>query len=464
MHLHFSGAAREVTGSSHLLQVNGRTILLDCGLYQGRRFEVREKNRTLPYAADRIDAVVLSHAHIDHAGRLPFLVKEGFRGPIHSTAATRDLCEVMLADSAHIQIKDADFLARRKREFVEPLYQLGDVSDALTQFQPHRYHERFEVVPGVTARFVDAGHILGSASVELEWEEGGAVRRLGFSGDIGRAGLPIIRDPEPLERLDWVIMESTYGDRDHESVAGARDDLARIVTATAQRGGRVLIPAFAVGRTQELLYDLHALARAGRIPRIPIVIDSPLAHEATQVFRENVREFDTSEPLVKRLNGNEESLFDFDLVQFTPDVEDSKAMMQRRGPMIIIAASGMVEAGRILHHLAHSAGDSRNTVLIVGFQAEHTLGRRIVERRPIIKVFGEEIELRAQVAVINGYSAHADRMELQRWLDTVRETSPRLQDVFLVHGEPAAQDALSAQFAARGYTVQVPRPGMDVTR
>lgn len=464
MRLHFSGAAREVTGSSHLLQVNGRTILLDCGLYQGRRFEVREKNRRLPYAADRIDAVVLSHAHIDHAGRLPYLVKEGFGGPIHCTSATRDLCEVMLADSAHIQEKDADFLARRKREFIEPLYALADVSDALTQFRPHRYHDPFEVVPGVTARFVDAGHILGSASVELEWEEGGTTRRLGFSGDVGRAGLPIIRDPEPLERLDWVIMESTYGDRDHESVAGARDELARIVTDTAQRGGRVLIPAFAVGRTQELLYDLHALARAGRIPRIPIVIDSPLAHEATQVFRENVREFDTSEPLIKHLNGNGGSVFDFDLVQFTPDVEDSKAMMHRRGPMIVIAASGMVESGRILHHLAHSAADPRSTILIVGFQAEHTLGRRIVERRPILKVFGEDVELHAQVAVLNGYSAHADRMELQRWLDTARETSPQLQDVFLVHGEPAAQDALAAQLAARGYTVQAPRPGQDVTR
>jgi metallo-beta-lactamase family protein len=446
------------------VHVNGRTILLDCGLFQGRRFEVQGKNRTLPYAADRIDAVVLSHAHIDHAGRLPFLVKEGFRGPIHSTVATRDLCEVMLADSAHIQEKDADFLARRKREYVEPLYALGDVSDALMQFRPHRYHDHFEVVPGVTARFVDAGHILGSASVELEWEEDGQVRRLGFSGDIGRHGLPIIRDPQPLERLDWVIMESTYGNRDHETIAGARDDLARIVTATAQRGGRVLIPAFAVGRTQEILYDLHALARAGRIPRIPIVIDSPLANEATQVFRENSQEFDTSEQLVRHTNGNGESLFDFDLVQFTPDVEDSKAMMRRSGPMIVIAASGMVESGRILHHLAHSAADPRTTILIVGFQAEHTLGRRIVERRPVLKVFGEEVELRAQVAVINGYSAHADRMELQRWLDTVRETSPRLADVFLVHGEPAAQDALSAQLSARGYTVQVPRPGTDVTR
>lgn len=464
MRLHFSGAAREVTGSSHLLQVNGRTILLDCGLYQGRRHEVQAKNRTLPYAADRIDAVVLSHAHIDHAGRLPFLVKEGFAGPIHSTVATRDLCEVMLADSAHIQEKDADFLARRKREFVEPLYALADVSDALTQFRPHRYHDRFEVVPGVTARYVDAGHILGSASVELEWEEGGRVRRLGFSGDIGRAGLPIIRDPEPLERLDWVIMESTYGDRDHDSIAGARDDLARIVTATAQRGGRVLIPAFAVGRTQELLYDLHALARAGRIPRIPIVIDSPLANEATQVFRENSQEFDTSEQLVRHTNGNGGSLFDFDLVQFTPDVEDSKAMMRRSGPMIVIAASGMAESGRILHHLAYSASDPRTTILVVGFMAEHTLGRRIVERRPMLKVFGEEVELRAQVAVLNGYSAHADRMELQRWLDTTRETSPHLEDVFLVHGEPAAQDALCSQLAERGYAVQAPRPGTDVTR
>jgi metallo-beta-lactamase family protein len=462
--LRFVGAAREVTGSAHLVHVNGRTILLDCGLFQGRRFEVQRKNRELPFAPGRIDAVVLSHAHIDHAGRLPLLVKEGYRGPIHSTVATRDLCEVMLADSAHIQEKDVEFLARRKKEYVEPLYTLADVSASLTQFRPHRYHDRFEVAPGVSGRFVNAGHILGSASVELEWEEGGRTRRLGFSGDVGRVGLPIIRDPEPLERLDWLIMESTYGNRDHESVASARDDLARIVTATAARGGRVLIPAFAVGRTQEILYDLHALARANRIPRIPIVIDSPLANEATDVFRENTADFDTSEPLVRQVNGKGGSLFDFDLVQFTPDVEDSKAMMRRAGPMIVIAASGMAESGRILHHLAHSAGDPRSTILIVGFQAEHTLGRRIVERRPVLKVYGEPVELHAKVAVLNGYSAHADRMELQHWLDATRETSPALQDVFLVHGEPEAQDALAAQFAERGYTVQAPQPGTDVER
>lgn len=464
MRLHFTGAAREVTGSSHLVQVKGRTILLDCGLYQGRRHEVGQKNRRLPHAAERIDAVVLSHAHIDHAGRLPYLVKEGFRGPIHSTVATRDLCEVMLADSAHIQEKDAEFLARRRKEVADPLYTMRDVSTALAQFAPHRYHERFEVVPGVTAEFVNAGHILGSASVVLEWEEDGHVRRLGFSGDIGRHGLPIIRDPEPLERLDWVIMESTYGDRDHESVAGARDDLARIVSKTAARGGRVLIPAFAVGRTQEILYDLHGLARAGRIPRIPIIIDSPLADKATEVFRRNTGDFDSTESLVRRTKADGDSLFDFDLVEFTPDVEDSKAAMRRSGPMIVIAASGMVESGRILHHLANSAPDPRSTVLIVGYQAEHTLGRRIVERRPIIKVYGEEVALNAQVAVINGYSAHADRMELQRWVDSVRESSPNLQDVFLVHGEPAAQDAFAAQLRDRGYHAEVPTAGSNVTR
>lgn len=464
MRLQFVGAAHEVTGSAHLVHVLGRTILLDCGLFQGRRRDTTEKNRQLPYATDRIDAVVLSHAHIDHAGRLPFLVKQGYRGPIHATPATRDLCEVMLADSAHIQEKDAEYLARTRGERVEPLYALADVSDTLTQMRPHRYHDHFEVVPGVTGRFVDAGHILGSASVELEWEEDGQQRRLGFSGDIGRDGLPIIRDPEPLERLDWVLMESTYGNRDHASVAGARDALARIVSETAGRGGRILIPAFAVGRTQELIYDLHALARAGRIPRIPIVIDSPLAHEATHVFRENTEIFDRSEPLVRFAKGSGSALFDFDLVEFTPGVDDSKAMMRRSGPMIVIAASGMVESGRILHHLKHSAGDPRSTVLIVGFQAEHTLGRRIVERQPTIKVFGDVMPLRASVEVLEGYSAHADRMDLQRWLDDLRATSPALADVFLVHGERAAQEALATQLTARGYHVTAPAPGTDVTR
>jgi metallo-beta-lactamase family protein len=464
MRLTFQGAAREVTGSAHVVRVKDRTILLDCGLFQGRRAEVSAKNRRLPVPVEELDAVVLSHAHIDHAGRLPFLVKQGFRGDIHATAATRDLCEVMLADSAFIQEKDADFLARHRKSAEEPLYTIRDVSSTLNLMQPQRYHDRFEVVPGVWARFTDAGHILGSASVALEWEEGGQRRRLGFSGDIGRSGLPIIRDPQPLEDLDWVLLESTYGNRDHTSVEGAREQLAKVVRDTVARGGRVLIPAFAVGRTQELLYDLHQLVHQGKIPAVPVVIDSPLATKATEVFRENTTIFDDRESMVRSHNGDRAALFDFELVQFTPEVEDSKAMMRKSGPMIVIAASGMAESGRILHHLAHSASDPRTTILIVGFQAEHTLGRRIVERRPVIKVYGEEVPLRAQVEVLTGYSAHADRRELRAWLDAVRATSPRLADVFLVHGEREAQDAFAADLTAAGYRTTAPEPGTHVSR
>jgi metallo-beta-lactamase family protein len=464
MEITFAGAAREVTGSCHIVRVGGRTILLDCGLFQGRRREVEQKNRALPLPVEEIDAIVLSHAHIDHAGRLPFLVGSGYRGPIHATAATRDLCEVMLADSAHIQEKDAEFLTRRGKETVEPLYSLRDVSSTLTQMRVHPYGDRFEVAPGISARFSDAGHILGSASVRLEWQDGAAARRLAFSGDIGRSGLAIIRDPEPPKQVDWMVMESTYGNRDHESVDGARDELARVVRETAARGGRILVPAFAVGRTQELVYGLHELAQAGQVPRIPIFVDSPLANEATEVFRENTREFDESESMVARHRGRLHEIFASDLVHFTPSVEESKAINRVSGPAVVIAASGMCEAGRILHHLAHGAGDPRNTILIVGFQAEHTLGRRIVERRPVIKVFGEDMPLRARVEVINGYSAHADRTELQAWLDETRASSPALRDVFLVHGEREAQDAFAARLTERGYAVQCPEPHARVTR
>jgi metallo-beta-lactamase family protein len=459
MRIQFVGAAREVTGSAHLVHVNDRTILLDCGLFQGRRSEVGEKNRRVPHPVDRIDAVVLSHAHIDHAGRLPFLVKEGFRGGIHATTATRDLCEVMLADSAHIQEKDAEFLTRQRKSAAEPLYTIGDVSKTITQMRPHRYRDRFEVVPGVHATFSDAGHILGSASITLEWDESGTTRRLGFSGDIGRSGLPIIRDPEPVTGVDWLLMESTYGNRDHTSVEGAREDLARVVRETVARGGRVLIPAFAVGRTQELLYDLHQLTLEGKIPRVPVVIDSPLANKATEVFRDNTRDFDQSEPMVRENRADLAGLFDFEQLRFTPNVEDSKATMREHGPMIVIAASGMVESGRILHHLVHSAGDPRTTILIVGFQAEHTLGRRIVERQETIKVFGDQIPLRAQVEVLSGYSAHADRTELRAWLDAVRADSPRLRNVLLVHGEREAQDALIADLGTHGVAATAPEAG-----
>jgi metallo-beta-lactamase family protein len=463
MQIEFAGAAREVTGSCHILRISGQTVLLDCGMFQGRRSETRDKNARLPCPVDEIDAIVLSHAHIDHAGRLPFLTRHGYRGPIHCTAATRDLCAVMLADSAHIQEKDAEFLARRKQEVIEPLYGMRDATTATELMVGQPYDHWFDVVPGVRALFTDAGHILGSASVVLECTEGGAMKRIVFSGDVGRNGLPIIRDPHPpAGGADIVLLESTYGNRDHTSVEGAREQLARVITETAARGGKILVPAFSVGRTQELVYDLHLLARAGAIPEIPIYVDSPLAIDTTTVFAMHPEIFDQTEDLVQKVK----ELFAFTQVHYTRDATESKALNAQHGPMVIIAASGMAEAGRILHHLAHNAADPRTTILIVGFQAEHTLGRRIVERAPMIRVFGDEIPLRARVEVLSGYSAHGDRTELQRWLDTVRAGNPggAAPPVYLVHGEPDAQDAFAGQLRAAGYpSVSMPAPHTTIT-
>jgi metallo-beta-lactamase family protein len=451
----FAGAAREVTGSCHLVRVNGQQIALDCGLFQGHRAEAEASNRRLPVPASEITAVVLSHAHIDHAGRLPLLVREGFRGTIFCTGATRDLCAYMLMDAAHIQKKDAEFLARRGKAHAEPLYEAHDVAGVLEQMVGVPYHRPIEVAKGVRCTFLDAGHILGSASIVLHCSDQGADRTLVFSGDIGRAGLPIIRDPEFPAGADAVIMESTYGARDHATIEDARGVLGQIIRDTAAKGGRVLIPAFALGRTQELLYDLHALARGGQIPRIPVFIDSPLAIDVTSVFELNPDCFDQREDLIETV----QRLFRFDLLRYTRDVSESKALNELRGPMVIIAASGMAESGRILHHLAHGADDARNTILIVGFQAEHTLGRRIVERRPTIRVFGDEVPLRARVEVLNGYSAHADRRELEQWITRVRTQSPALGRVCLVHGEPAAQDAFAATLRGQGFDIEIPARG-----
>ncbi|MEO5567645.1 MAG: MBL fold metallo-hydrolase [Gemmatimonadaceae bacterium] len=362
----------------------------------------------------------------------------------------------MLADSARIQENDYAFMMRKKRTAAPPLYEVKDAAavEELVVRQP--YGDWFEVLPGIRARFTDAGHILGSGSVVVEATENGKKSTLIFSGDVGRWGLPIIRDPAPPgDAADAVILESTYGNRDHESVAGAQAHLARVVRETAAKGGRVLIPAFAVGRAQEVIYDLHRMVRAGEIQRIPIIIDSPLATAATAVFEHNVDLFDQTEAPVREV----EKLFRFDLLSFTNNTAESKALNERVGPMVIIAGSGMCEGGRILHHLLHGASNPRNTILIVGFQAEHTLGRRIVERQPVLKVYGQEVELRANVEVLNGYSAHADRTELATWLGAVRQSSPALKHVYLVHGEPVAQDALASQLARDGHKVMSPEPG-----
>jgi metallo-beta-lactamase family protein len=321
------------------------------------------------------------------------------------------------------------------------------------------YGKSFDPVPGVRVSYVDAGHILGSASVIIDCSENGVSRRLIFSADVGRYGLPIIRDPQPPAGGEIVLLESTYGDRDHQPVEDMRNRLGEIVSATAARGGRVMIPAFAVGRTQEIIYDLHILAREKRIPAIPIYVDSPLAIDTTAVFELHPELFDQTEDFVRQVT----ELFRFDLVHYTRDVSESKALNSQNGPMIIIAASGMAETGRIVHHLANGVSDPRNTVLVVGFMAEHTLGRRIVEKRPMLNILGEEQPLRAEVVVLNGYSAHADRTELGRWLGDVRKTSPSLRDVYLVHGEPPAQDALRERLTSDGYRVHAPEPRTRIT-
>jgi metallo-beta-lactamase family protein len=456
VHVTFSGAAREVTGSCHLVTVGEHTVMLDCGMYQGHREASRAKNAKLPFPPERLSAIVLSHAHIDHAGRLPYLTRNGFNGTIWTTAATRDLCAIMLADSAHIQEKDAEYMRRHGKGVVEPLYEQSDIAPLMQQMIGEPYGRTFPVAPGVRATFVDAGHILGSASVILECTEAGSTRRLIFAGDVGRWGQPIIRDPQPpTGGANLIIMESTYGDRDHPPIEDMRHRLAAIVRETAAKGGRILIPAFALGRTQELVYDLHALAHAGQIPSIPIYIDSPLAVDATSVFGMHPEVFDRTEALVQRV----QDLFRFELVHYTRDVADSKALNGQRGPMIIISPSGMAEVGRILHHLSNGASDPRNSILIVGFQAEHTLGRRIVERRSSIRIFGEDIPLRARVEVLNGYSAHADRSELTRWLDMV--CVARKVPTFLVHGEPPAQEALAARLRDKGYEIHMPASGAE---
>jgi metallo-beta-lactamase family protein len=428
-------------------------------MFQGHRAEADQKNRELPAPVDGITALVLSHAHIDHAGRIPFLVRHGFAGPIYCTPATRDLSAYMLMDSANIQVKDAEHLARRGKTYVEPLYEPRDVARTMELMIGVPYGREFTVTPDIRAAFVDAGHILGSASVVLDCREDGAKRRLIFSGDIGRWGLPIIRDPVIPGGAHTVIMESTYGNRSHPPPEDARARLATVISETAARGGKVMIPAFAVGRTQELLYDLHGLFRDGLIPRIPIFIDSPLASDVTAVFEMHPDCFDTGEDLVNRV----ERLFRFELVKYTRTVDESKALNALRTPHVVIAASGMAESGRILHHLAHGAPDPRNTILIVGFQAEHTLGRRIVERQPTIRVFGDEIPLRASVEVLNGYSAHGDRSELLRWIEGVRAKSADLQDVYLVHGEPESQEVFGNELRIRGMRVNAPARNSTVS-
>jgi metallo-beta-lactamase family protein len=445
MKLTFHGAAQTVTGSQHLLEVNGLRVLLDCGLYQGKRAIANQRNRNLPFDPTQIDVMVLSHAHIDHAGNIPSLVKKGFQGDILCTNATRDLCVAMLQDSGHIQEKDAEFFNRKIRKKgdaeIEPLYTQADAVAALPSLQGLAYGRPRMIAPDIQLELLDAGHILGSAVVCLTLQDRALGRevRLVFSGDLGQKGLPIIRDPQTVAHADILIMESTYGDRLHPATQESEDALAEVVNRTVRRGGALIVPAFAVGRTQQLVYLLQRLVAAGRIPKLPIFVDSPLATDATEVFRRHPEVYD-DEVRAYMSQYEDDDPFGFGNLTYTRKAEDSKALNTRSDSFMVISASGMAEAGRILHHLRNRLGDARNTVLITGWQAPETLGRRLLEGHPKVRIFGEEQVVKAEIIKLNGLSGHGDADDLVEWASALQNPPPY---TFLVHGEPAPAKALA---------------------
>ncbi|NMC81093.1 MAG: MBL fold metallo-hydrolase [Chloroflexi bacterium] len=431
MLIHFNGAAQTVTGSQHLLEINGKQLLLECGLFQCSRQESYRRNLTFRFDPHAIDAVILSHAHIDHSGNLPNLIKNGYSGPIYTNPATARLADIMLRDSAHVQESDVEYVNRKRMRRgeppIEPLYTQADAERVVDQFVKVEYNQAFEPVPGVNAHLVDAGHILGSASVVLDIQENHRSYRLWFSGDIGRRFLPLLKDPTMPEAADYLIMECTYGDKSHDDPQLAYDELRETVQRTVKRGGKVIIPAFAVGRTQELVFELNEMMTTGQIPSIPVFVDSPLAVNATQVFQEFPQYFD--EQTHEFIRQGRHPALNFKQLTYIHSVDESKALNDRHDPMVIISASGMAEAGRILHHLRNNIEDARNTVIIVGWQAPNTLGRRL-----------------AEVVTIGGFSAHAGQNMLLRYAAATRDS---LKHLFLVHGEPRAAGAFTELLRAQ---------------
>jgi metallo-beta-lactamase family protein len=458
INIEFHGAARTTTGSLHLVEANGVRILLDCGMEQGRRKDSFENNRRFPFDVAALDAVILSHAHIDHCGKLPMLARQGFRGRVICTPATRDFCEILLRDSARIQLNDVAYVNKQRQRdgkaLFEPLYLPEDVDAILRRFTPEALHTPVPLGEGVTVRLHNAGHILGSAMVCLDVKgRDGRVRRLLFSGDLGQPQ-PILQPPEVVEGADVLLMESTYADRDHPPASDVAGRLKGFVEDLHQQRARMIVPAFAVGRTQQLLYLLNDLVEQKRIPPTPIYVDSPLARAATELYGKHPECY--NEEAAAHLRRGDDPL-SFPGLRLIETTEESKALNNLPGPMIIISASGMCEAGRVLHHLKHAVGDPRNIILLAGFQAENTLGRRLVEHQSPVRIFGQEFEVRARVHTINALSAHADRAGLMRWFDAVKG---RVSRAFAVHGEAAQVDALAGLMKAHGVAQAVaPAPG-----
>ena len=457
MKLSFFGADQCVTGSCHCLEVNGKKILVDCGLQQGRD-EV--SNAEFPFAAGSVDYVLITHAHIDHSGRVPMLIKQGFRGQILTTRLTADLMDIMLLDSAHIQESDAEWknrkAARSGAPHVEPLYTIEDAAQVREYMTTCEYGQKVELCEGVTVEFIDAGHLLGSASILVDATEGGVTKRLVFSGDIGNVDQPIIRDPSPVTGADYVVMESTYGDRNHTEVWSYTDDLARIIDETIAKGGNVIIPSFAVGRTQELLYFIREIKDKGLVksnPDFAVYIDSPLAKKATSIFTGDLRGYLDEEALELVKDGTH--MFTFTNLRMTETSEESKALNLDPTPKVIISASGMCDAGRIRHHLKHNLWRPDSTIVFVGFQGEGTLGRALLDGAKSVKLFGEEIAVRAEIVNFQGLSSHADRDHLLAWIQNVK--APKPQHVFVVHGDREVAPYFAQSIESLGFTAHAPQ-------
>lgn len=454
MQVEFVGAVGgDVTGSRHIVHTGKARVLLDCGLFQGRRSETIVRNRDLGFRARDIDVMVLSHAHIDHSGALPRLYRQGYRGPIYCTPATRDLCAAMLEDSAEIQAQDAAYINKKikrngaRMDPVEPLYDQKDVVGTLELMVSVPYHRPVAVAEGVELTYYDAGHVLGSAMVALDVDVIGERRRLVFSGDLGRKNMPILRDPEVPPGATCLLMESTYGDRNHEPIEEMEDELLEVIERTVARGGKVIVPTFALERAQEVIYALKRLQEQRRLPRIPVYVDSPLTVKLTDVFRIHPECFDQH---ARDILTTGDSPFDFEGLRYVSSVEDSKAIDQSDEPAVVISASGMCEFGRVVHHLVSTIENRKNAVLIVGFQAQHTLGRRLVEQRTRVRIFGVERERHAEVVVLNGFSAHAGQDDLLAYAEAVRDAGP-LRQVALVHGEDRPRETLKALLEERGF-------------
>ena len=439
--IQFLGGLENVTGSMHLVEAGDTRILLDCGLYQGRRDESYEINRHFPFDIQRLSALILSHAHIDHSGNIPNLVRSGFRQPIYTTAATKDLCSHMLLDSGHIQEEDIRFVNKIHQQKGlpprSPLYTRKDAEASLSYFFERSYNKPFKISNTITCTFYDAGHVLGSAISVLDIGKNGDFVRIAYAVDLGRAALPILQDPVVPERLDYLIIESTYGGRLHDDVHQAKANLKAAVERTIQRKGKVIIPTFALERTQEVVYHLNELIRGGALPRVPVYIDSPLASDLTEVFRSHPECWDkTTQEIFQR----GEDPFGAEGITYIRDVEESKKLNERSGPMVILSASGMCESGRILHHLRNNIEDPKNTILIVGFMAKDTLGRKLIEGEKQVNIFGEPHTVRAEVVKINAFSGHADQREL---IDFVERCGKTLKQLFIVHGERTQAEAFA---------------------